>query len=164
MSKIKQIIPESQNEAILDKFIQKIDTKKVDSLKKEIENYKKSLSGKEYAVSLDQKFLDKFEDFMKNQVQWRSKEALGVMEILKRIEQIKKEGIKDGVGYFTNLEVEASHYFILKWEGKGNSQIDDFVTLWKSFEETLTLIHQDNSKLKELEKELQAAEQGIEIE
>jgi hypothetical protein len=38
------------------------------------------------------------------------------------------------------------------------------VTLWKSFEETLTLIHQDNSKLKELEKELQAAEQGIEIE
>lgn len=164
MTKIKSISSESNNEEVLEKFIQKVDTKKVEKLKKEIEDYKKSLSGKEYAVSLDQNFLDKFEDFMRNQVQWRSKEALGVMEILKRIEQIKKEGIKDGVGYFTNLEVEASHYFILKWEGKGNSQINDFVTLWKSFEETLTLIHQDNSKLKELEKELQAAEQGIEIE
>ncbi len=153
----------AQEEA-LEKFISKVDTKKVESLKKQIEDYKNSLQGKEYAVSMDSGTLKRFETFMREEVQWRSKEALGVMEILKRIESVKKEGIKDGVGYFTNLEVEASHYFILKWEGKGEKEINDFISLWKTFEETLALIHQDNAKLKELEKQLQAAEQGIELE
>jgi len=152
------------NEETLEKFISNVDQEKVSSLKKEIEEYKASLSGKEYAVSLDKNILARFEKFMKQEVQWRSKEALGVLEILKRIESIKKEGIKDGVGYFTNLEVEASHYFILKWEGKGEKEIADFVTLWKTFEETLMLIHQDNAKFENLKKQLQAAEQGIELE
>ena len=152
------------NEETLEKFISNVDQEKVSNLKKEIEEYKASLSGKEYAVSLDKNILARFEKFMKQEVQWRSKEALGVLEILKRIESIKKEGIKDGVGYFTNLEVEASHYFILKWEGKGEKEIADFVTLWKTFEETLMLIHQDNAKFENLKKQLQAAEQGIELE
>jgi hypothetical protein len=152
------------NEETLEKFIRNVDQEKVENLKKEVEEYKSSLSGKEYAVSLDKNILARFEKFMKQEVQWRSKEALGVLEILKRIESIKKEGIKDGVGYFTNLEVEASHYFILKWEGKGEKEIADFVTLWKTFEETLMLIHQDNAKFENLKKQLQAAEQGIELE
>jgi hypothetical protein len=151
------------NEEALEKFISKVDQEKVSSLKKEIEEYKESLSGKEYAVSIDKNILARFEKFMKQEVQWRSKEALGVLEIIKRIESIKKEGIKDGVGYFTNLEVEASHYFILKWEGKGEKEIADFITLWKTFEETLMLIHQDNAKFENLKKQLQAAEQGIEL-
>jgi hypothetical protein len=86
------------------------------------------------------------------------------MEIIRRIESVKKEGIKHGVVYFTNLEVEASHYFILKWNGKGEKEINDFVSLWKTFEETLSLIHQDNAVLKDLEKQLSAAEQGIELQ
>ena len=138
-------------------------SKKVESLKNELEEYKKSISGKEYAVSMDKNILSKFESFMREDVEWKSKEALGVIEILKRIEAIKKEGLKDGVAYLTNLEIEASHYFILKWSGKGDKEINDFITLWKTFEETLMLIHQDNNKLRELEKELAAAEQGIEL-
>jgi hypothetical protein len=153
-----------KNEEVLEKFISNVDTEKVESLKKEIEQYKKSISGKEYAVSMNKNLLSRFETFMRKEVSWRSKEALGVMEILKRIESIKKEEIKDGVVYLTNLEVEASHYFILKWEGKGEKEIKDFVSLWKTFEETLSLIHQDNAKLKDLEKSLQAAEQGLELE
>jgi GTPase involved in cell partitioning and DNA repair len=152
---------EAEKEKQLEKFISKVDTEKVNSLKKEIEEYKKSLQGKEYAVSMNKEILNRFETFMRNEVEWKSKEALGVMEILKRIEAVKKEGIKDGVAYFTNLEVEASHYFILKWSGKGEKEINDFITLWKTFEETLMLIHQDNNKFEELKKELAAAEQGI---
>jgi hypothetical protein len=101
---------------------------------------------------------------MNEEVQWRSKEALGVKEIIKRIDEVKSEGIKDGVVYFTNLEVEASHYFILKMEGKGKDEIDSFVSLWKTFEETLSLIQQDNLVVKDLEQQLAAAEQGIELE
>lgn len=164
MAKNQELELEAQNEAQLEQFIANVDTKKVESLKNELEEYKKSISGKEYAVSMDKNILSKFESFMREDVEWKSKEALGVMEILKRIETIKKEGLKDGVAYLTNLEVEASHYFILKWSGKGDKEINDFITLWKTFEETLMLIHQDNNKLRELEKELAATEQGIEIE
>jgi hypothetical protein len=164
MAEINLTPEEVTNEETLEKFISKVDTKKVESLKKQIEEYKKSLQGKEYAVSMNTEILDRFESFMRNEVEWRSKEALGVTEILKRIDIIKKEGLKDGVAYLTNLEVEASHYFILKWSGKGEKEINDFITLWKTFEETLMLIHQDNSKLKDLEKELSAAEQGIEAQ
>ena len=117
MSKKKEL-SEIENEKVLEKYVDKVDQKKVEELKKKIDEAKKSLQGKEYAVSMNENLLERFEKFMKNEVEWRSKEALGVVEIIKRIESIKKEGIKDGVGYFTNLEVEASHYFILKWKKK----------------------------------------------
>ncbi len=163
-NKQTEAVMEDQNEAALEKFITNVDEEKVKSIKSDLENYKESLRDKEYAVSMSKDLLRRFESYMREEVQWRSKEALGITEILKRIEAVKKEGIKDGVVYFTNLEVEASHYFILKWEGKGESEIKDFVSLWKTFEETLALIHQDNTVVKDLEKQLAAAEQGIELE
>jgi len=163
-NKQTEAVMEEQNEAALEKFITNVDEEKVKSIKSDLENYKASLRDKEYAVSMSKDLLRRFESYMKEEVQWRSKEALGITEILKRIEAVKKEGIKDGVVYFTNLEVEASHYFILKWEGKGESEIKDFISLWKTFEETLALIHQDNTVVKDLEQQLAAAEQGIELE
>jgi hypothetical protein len=159
-----ELVQEEANEATLKKFISNVDQDKVESIKKDLEDYKKSLTGKEYAVSMTPELLDRFLTYMKSEVQWRSKEALGVKEILKSIEKAKKEGIKDGVIYFTNLEVEASHYFVLKMEGNGESEIDNFIALWKTFEETLALIQQDNMVVKDLEQQLAAAEQGIEIE
>lgn len=164
MAKNQELELEAQNEAQLEKFIANVDTEKVESIKKDLENYKESLKDKEYAVAMNKAILARFETFMRKEVEWRSKEALGVKEILKRIGEVKKEGIKDGVAYFTNLEVEASHYFILKWSGNGEADIEDFVTLWKTFEESLALIQQDNMVIKDLEQQLAAAEQGIEIE
>ena len=164
MAKNQELELEAQNEAQLEQFIANVDTEKVESIKKDLESYKESLKDKEYAVSMSKATLARFETFMRKEVEWRSKEALGVKEILKRIVAVKKEGIKDGVAYFTNLEVEASHYFILKWSGNGEADIEDFVTLWKTFEESLALIQQDNMVVKDLEQQLAAAEQGIEIE
>ena len=146
-----EVIKEEANEAALEKYLSKVDHDKVNSIKKDLEDYKKSLAGKEYAVSMTPEILDVFLDYMKNGVQWRSKEALGVKEILKSIERTKKEGIKDGVAY-------------LKMEGTGESRIDNFVALWKTFEETLVLIQQDNLVVKDLEQQLAAAEQGLELE
>jgi hypothetical protein len=155
---------EAQNEEKLEQFIKNVDTEKVESIKADLQNYKESLRNKEYAVSMTDQLLHRFEVYMTEEVQWRSKEALGVKEILKRINEVKQEGIKDGVVYFTNLEVEASHYFVLKMEGKGVREIESFIDLWKTFEETLALIQQDNLVIKDLEQQLAAAEQGIEIE
>jgi hypothetical protein len=155
---------ESQNEEVLEKFISNVDTQKVESIKNDLQNYKDSLRNKEYAVSMNSEILERFQTYMKEEVQWRSKEALGVKEIVRRIDEVKREGIKDGVVYFTNLEVEASHYFVLKMEGQGIKEINSFVSLWKTFEETLALIQQDNLVIKDLEQQLAAAEQGIELE
>lgn len=163
-AQIEAEVAEAQNEAVLEKFISKVDQEKVESIRKDLEGYKESIKNKEYAISMSKDLLRRFESFMREEVEWRSKEALGVVEILKRIEAVKKEGIKDGVVYFTNLEVEASHYFLMKWSGKGESEINDFISLWKTFEETLALIQQDNMVLKDLERQLAAAEQGIELE
>ena len=162
MAKNSQL--ESQNEEVLEKFISNVDTQKVESIKNDLQNYKDSLRNKEYAVSMNSEILERFETYMKEEVQWRSKEALGVKEIVRRIDEVKREGIKDGVVYFTNLEVEASHYFVLKMEGQGIKEINSFVSLWKTFEETLALIQQDNLVIKDLEQQLAAAEQGIELE
>jgi hypothetical protein len=158
-----KVVQEEANEVALEKFISNVDQDKVNSIKQDLEDYKKSLAGKEYAVSMTSELLGRFEVYMRDEVQWRSKEALGVKEILKTIDKSKKEGIKDGVAYFNNLEVEASHYFILKMEGKGSNDINDFVSLWKTFEETLVLIQQDNMVVKDLEQQLAAAEQGLEL-
>lgn len=158
------VLTEAQNEANLEKFITNVDQEKVASIKKDLEDFKKSLTNKEYAVAMDANLLKRFSTFMNEEVEWRSKEALGVTEILKRIDAIKKEGLKDGVAYLTNLEVEASHYFIMKWTGKGSSEVKDFISLWKTFEETLALIQQDNAVVKDLEQQLAAAEQGLNIE
>lgn len=166
MAKVQkmEVMQEKIKEVALEKFILNVDKNKVDSIKKDLDDYKKSLTGKEYAVSMTPELLNRFELYMKDEVQWRSKEALGVKEILKTITESKKEGIKDGVAYFKNLEIEASHYFILKMEGKGANDVNDFISLWKTFEETLVLIQQDNKVIKDLEHQLAAAEQGLEIE
>ena len=49
-------------------------------------------------------------------------------------------------------------------EGRGEKEIESFVALWKTLEETLMLIQQDNTVVKDLEQQLAAAEQGIELE
>jgi hypothetical protein len=149
------------NDEKIEKVFQKIDQERVDQLTKELDEVIEELSGKEYAVSVDENTLKSFEKFLTEKVEWRSKEALGVKEILKRIEKIKKEGIKDGVCYFTNLEIEASHYFIMRWNGTGSKDIDQFIALWKTFEESLILVQQDNMRKNNIEKELAAASQGI---
>jgi hypothetical protein len=155
---------EIDNEEKIDLVFQKIDQKKVDQLTQELDELIAELDGKEYAVSLNENTLRDFENFMNKKVTWRSKESLGVKEILRRIEKVKKEGIKGGVCYFTNLEIEASHYFLMKWEGQGSKEVDQFISLWKTFEESLILVQQDNMKKNNLEKELAAVSQGIATE
>ena len=85
-----ELVQEEANEATLEKFISNVDQDKVESIKKDLEDYKKSLTGKEYAVSMTPELLDRFLTYMKSEVQWRSKEALGVKEILKSIEKVLK--------------------------------------------------------------------------
>jgi hypothetical protein len=142
----------------------KVDEDKVETLSKKYIEYCDSLENKEYAVALTEEQLGKLSTYISEEVSWKGKEALGVVEILKRISIVEKEGRKNGVYYFASLEVEASHYFINKMEGKGQKYAKEFVALIKSFEETLSLIQEDSKKAEHMKKELAAAQQGIELE
>ena len=137
-----------------------IDEEKVESLKKEIEAKAADLSKKVYAVGFGTSELEIFEEFINN-VQWKGKEALGILEISKKIDFIKNEGIKNGVVFFTALEIEASHYFLNKYENKGKGSASEFIRIFKALEQALSGVHIDNRDYENLKKELAATEQGL---
>ena len=140
----------------------KVDTAKIESIQKQMEDLAKELSMKEYAVKMDSALLEFYENFMNFQSTWKGKQALGIIEILKKIAEVKASGIKDNVIYMKNLHIEATHYFLDKYEGKGSSIAVSYIELYKSMENVLQLVSSDNARMKDLEKELIAAQQGIE--
>ena len=141
-----------------------IDQDKIDRLEKEYDALKLEISTKEYVVKMTPEILDFYIEFMANSAPWKGKEALGVFEINQKIREIKADGIKNGVVFMKNLHIEAGHYFLTKYEGKGYSGVESFVSLIKAIENALVLVGADNKKLKDVEKELHAAQQGLEME
>lgn len=140
----------------------KIDEKKVKDLTTKFEKKKKEVSSKLYAIKMSKEDFSAYSNFFKNEVEWVGKQALGVVEINKRITEIEKEGIKDGVIYLKNLEIEASHFFLNTHKGKGSNGADQFISVLKNIEEGLYSLAPDNKELKQLETELAAAQQGLE--
>ncbi len=141
-----------------------IDQEKIDNLKKNYENLALDLRKKEYALEITDEQLHFLKTYMTETVSWKGKEALGVIEILKTVKRSEEEGINDGVVYFKNLEVEASHYFLNKYEGRGQENAELVKNLLDSLERTLSLIGEDNKELKDIELKIKAAQQGIEAE
>lgn len=140
-----------------------IDQKRVEKAQKALDAARKELSTKRYLVKMDHRLLEFYQNFMNFQAPWKGKEALGVLEVLKVIDKIKAEGIKDNAVYLSNLHIEATHYFLGKYEGKGSDLVNDYVEMYKNIEAALQLVGADNQKAKDLEKELVAAQQGIEV-
>ena len=141
-----------------------IDQEKIDNLKNNYETVALELRKKEYALEITAEQLHFLKTYMTETVSWKGKEALGVIEILKTVKRSEEEGINDGVVYFKNLEVEASHYFLNKYEGTGEKNAELVKALLDSLERTLSLIGEDNKELKDLELKIKAAQQGIEAE
>jgi len=138
-----------------------VDEAKVANLQKKVSEKAAELSGKSYGVSMSAKDLGVYSDVIQG-IEWRGKEALGILEITKKIEEIQKEGIKSDVVFMNALEIEATHYFLNKFTGKGEELAKDFIKIFKSFEQSLNNISQDNKELDDLRKDLAAAQQGIE--
>jgi hypothetical protein len=140
-----------------------VDQKKIDELQSVLEKKQGELVKKVYAVSMTAKDLDVYDDIISS-LEWRGKEALGILEIAKKIEESKNEGIKNGAIFMNALEIEATHYFLNKFTGKGKSLANDFIRIFKSFEQALTNISMDNKELDDLKKDLAAAQQGLKTE
>jgi hypothetical protein len=100
---------------------------------------------------------------MENNAEWREKEALGVIEICKVIDKAKKDGIKQETLYMSALPLEASHYFLSKTSGKGLGEAKKFISMLKPFSQSLESTKADAAEIQGLEKELAAAQQGLEL-
>jgi len=135
----------------------------VNQIQDQIAAKKEEIRTKVYAVSCSEELFAKYEKFMGEDAEWNSTEALGVVEVNKHLQRIKKEGIKDGVIYLGALPLEASHYFISKSKGKGLASAEAFIELYKPFDQALSDAKKDVAEIKDLEKQLAAAMQGISL-
>jgi hypothetical protein len=140
-----------------------VDQELVNSLEKELGDKRKENREKLYAISMKESLLRRYENFMAEEAEWNSTEALGVVEVNKQIQKIKLGKIKDNVIYMGALPIEATHYFLNKVKGKGLTEASNFIELYRSFDQALNDVKSDNQILQDLEKNLSAAMQGISL-
>ena len=73
-----------------------VDQELVNSAEKELGDKRKENREKLYAISMKESLLRRYENFMTEEVEWNSTEALGVVEVNKQIQKIKSEKISKG--------------------------------------------------------------------
>lgn len=151
-------------DALTDQVLSRLDQGRIKAAEENLISAKQKLSTKVYAVQFpNEQQIHDYVNFMQNEAQWREKEALGVIEICKVIDELKKDGIKNNILYMQALPLEASHYFISKQSGKGLAEARSFIDLLKPFEQALESAKADAKEIQDLERELAAAQQGIDL-
>ena len=142
-------------------FIGNIDNELVEKLQSKLDDKKKEIRSKVYAISCDPSIFALWKTYILEKAEWNSTEALGIIELEKQINKIEKEGIKDNTIYLTALHLEASHYFISKSKGNGIEDAKRFISVYKPFDQALNEAKKDAIEVKDIEKDLAAAMQGI---
>jgi len=100
---------------------------------------------------------------MLEEAEWKEREAVGIIEINKLITKLKKEKIKENTLFIEATPLDAIYYFLSKKTGKGLKEAENFVSVLRPFGIALEISKQDAQSIANLEKELAAAQQGIDI-
>lgn len=159
------LVDPQMEEAQFEEILSRLDQKRIDACQKAVDEAKDRISKKVYAVQFeDAEDFENYIEFMQTEAEWREKEALGVIEICKVIDKLKKDGIKQNTIYLSALPLEASHYFLSKKSGKGLAEAKKFISMLKPFGIALESTKADASEIQNLERELAAAQQGIDLE
>lgn len=151
-------------EQIEENMANSIDTKACKEAEEAFEKERSAQKNKLYAVELSLKNLDAFEDFIKNKAKWQGAESLGVLELVKRIEKIRKDGIKDNVCYMNNLEIDAANHFLGRHIAEGYDEAREFFSYFKPLNQALGKVKADTEALKTLENKMNALRQGIQAD
>ncbi len=163
-SKVVELDASQVADNLSEEALSRLNEERIKAAEENLENAKKRVSTKVYAVQFESMaHIDMFIDFMNNDAEWKEKESLGVIEICKVLDKLKSDGIKNNILYLQALPLEASHYFISKQSGKGLKEAKAFISLLKPFEQGLESAKADAQEIQDLEKELAAAQQGIEL-
>lgn len=91
-------------------------------------------------------------------------EALGVIELYRKIEKVRQNGIKNGAMHLKKLELDAMAYFHSHAAGKGYASANNFIEMVKPFNEPLKEAKSDFDKQQNLELRLESARSGLNIE
>jgi hypothetical protein len=145
-----------------DTFIDTLDTKKIQSLEDQVKKLKEDTAKKVYAVKMSAGLLEDLILFIEEDAEWAQTESLGVIEVHKTLDKIKHEGVKDNTIFLNSLPLEATHYFLSKSKGKGLKAAESFISIFKPISVALEEVKKDASAIQSLEKDLAAAQQGIE--
>jgi hypothetical protein len=138
-----------------------IDEAKVATLQKALDAKMAELSNKVYAVSMNASSLAVYSKVIES-IKWKGKEGLGILEITKKLNEVENKGISNDAIFLNALTIEASHYFLNRYESEGSSNAESFIDLFKKIEQALSAVSQDNKDLEDLNKDLAAAQQGLE--
>lgn len=161
-SEIETGFPQVGASDYADTFIDNLDYEKITRIEEEIKEIKDRVSKKVYAVKLNSNLLESLISFIETDCEWAQTESLGVIEVHKTLSKIRKEGVKDNTIFLNALPLEATHYFLSKTKGKGLKEAENFIDLYKPLSIALDEVKKDAAEIQTLEKELAAAQQGIE--
>lgn len=145
-----------------DTFIDTLDTKKIQSLEDQVKKLKEDTAKKVYAVKMNAGLLEDLILFVEENAEWTQTESLGVIEVYKTLDKIRHEEIKDNTIFLNSLPLEATHYFLSKAKGKGLKEAENFISIFKPIAVALEEVKKDAGIIQNLEKDLTAAQQGIE--
>ena len=140
-----------------------IDEEKVKNLTDAVFQKEKELDKKVYGISMTARRLQVYNNIIQS-LKWRGKEALGIIEICKKINEITNKGISNDIIFMKALEIEATHYFLNRYESSTYKDATEFIDLYNSFDVALNNISADNKDLADLKKELAGAQQGLNME
>jgi hypothetical protein len=160
--KSTKVVKEISKDEIED-ILGKLDQAKIQDLKQRIADKKEQIARKEYAVGITSSSFQNLYSFIYSEAEWNQTECVGVIEIIKVLDAIKNEGIKDNTVFMQALPLEAIHYFLSKKKGNGLEEAISFLDMWKPIDQALQSAKSDAVEIKDLEKQLSAAEQGIEL-
>jgi len=147
---------------LADTFIDTLDTKKIKSLEDQVKKLKEDTAKKVYAIKMNAGLLEDLILFIEENAEWSQTESLGVIEVHKTLDKIRKEEIKDSTIFLNSLPLEATHYFLSKSKGKGLKSAENFISIFKPIAVALEEVKKDAAAIQDLEKDLAAAQQGIE--
>jgi len=160
-TEIPMTFPSGSSADFAESFLDKLDHKKIKSLEDQVKDLKEKTEKKVYAVKISAALLTTLIDFVENRAEWSQTESLGVIEVHKILSGSKKEGVKDNTIFLASLPLEATHYFLSKTKGKGLKEAQSFIDLFKPISIALEEVKRDAEAIQSLEKDLVAAQQGI---
>lgn len=140
-----------------------LDQELINSLKLSLEDSKKELSEKYYAVSMTEENLSLLKNFFLNDAPWRGLESIGIIEATRILNVTVIE--KGNVIMLKSTEVQAIHYFLSNNSGKGLDSATLSVNLikgvWSALNETLERVKMDSARVSAIEEQYKKAQQGI---
>lgn len=141
-----------------------LDQKRIQECEKRLQEAKEKFSSKLYAIKFEKsEHIQIFYNYMLEEAEWKEREAVGIIEINKLITKFKKEKIKENTLFIEATPLDAIYYFLSKKTGKGLKEAENFVSVLRPFGIALEISKQDAQSIANLEKELSAAQQGIDI-